>query len=90
MARTLYTGLEELDGPVVAVVVGGFGLFSGGNSRIVCGRMESIRLRLVGDCGFVGMVVGVVVVAAGRMVRSRLPWLEGIWEMRPGYMHGVR
>lgn len=79
-ARMLYTGLEELDGLVAAVVmVVGFGLFSVGNSRIVDGRMESIRLRLVGGCGFVGMVVGVVVVvAAGHRVRNRLPLLEGI------------
>jgi hypothetical protein len=91
VARTLYTGLGELDGPVAAVVVVvGFGLFSGGNSRIVGGRMESIRLRLVVGCGLVGMVVGVVVVAAGRRVRNRLPWLVGIWEMRPGCMRVVR
>lgn len=90
MARTLYTGLEELDDPVVvaAVMVVGFGLWVG-NNRTVDGCMESIRLRLVGDCGFVGsLVVGVVV--AGRTVRSRLPWLEVIGETRPGCTRGAR
>jgi hypothetical protein len=85
----LYIGLEELDGlvVVVAVVVVDFGLLDG-NSRIVGAHMESIHLRLVGGCGFLGMVVGVV--AAGRRVRSRLPWLVGIWVMGLGCMRGVR
>jgi hypothetical protein len=78
VARTLYTGLEELDGlGAVVVVVAGFGLLDG-NSRIVDGCMESIRLRLVGGCGFADSLVAGVVVAAGRRARIRLPWLVGI------------
>jgi hypothetical protein len=69
----LYTGPEELDGPVVVAVVVGFELLDG-SSRIVDGHTENIRLRLVVDCGFVDSLVAGVVVA-GRMGRTRLPWL---------------
>lgn len=76
VARMLYTGLEELDGSVVVVVavVVGFEWLDG-NSLLVDGHTESIRLRLVADCGFVDSLVAGVVVVAGRMGRTRLPWL---------------
>lgn len=84
----LYTGPEEVDDPVGVVVVGS-GLLEC-NSLIVCGRMESNRLKLVEGCGFVGSLVVGVVVAADHMARIRLPSLVEIEGMELDCMRGVR